>query len=136
VLGGVESCIPPANEFKATVDAVGGNPQFVSTSVIQLITVGGGAIGTTPTVKFENWRFPTPQPSGTVTGIVERAVGAAGQGTIAAHAGAANASGIATVRNRLNINVFFIYLGRPPNAFRKQTPRLQNCTQKVYYTNL
>jgi hypothetical protein len=59
-----------------------------------------------------------------VTGIIERAVGAAGQGTIAAHAGAANARGIATIKNRLNIDMFFISLGQPPSTVCTRTSRL------------
>jgi hypothetical protein len=63
------------------------------------------------TTKFENWLNPELQPLGGVTGMDDKDVGEAGQGTIAAHAGAANARGIATINSRLNIGVFFINLG-------------------------
>lgn len=61
-----------------------------------------------PTVKFRNWLDPLKQPVLGGVIIVDNDAGAP-HGTIDAHAGAANARGIATIKNRLNINVFFIY---------------------------
>ena len=109
---GVVRFIPPASAFKSILPAVGGVGQVVAASATELIV----PVVPDVTTKFVNWLNPELQPLGVVTGMVDKNVGEAGQGTIAAHVGAANARGIATINSRLNIGVFFINLGlNPPN---------------------
>jgi hypothetical protein len=103
---GVVRFIPPASAFKSIVLAVGGVGQVVAASVTPLIV----PVPPNVTTKFENWLNPELQPLGGVTGMDDKDVGEAGQGTIAAHAGAAIARGTATIKSRLNIGVFFIEL--------------------------
>src|SRR4029077_4242601 len=71
-----------------------------------------------PTRKLVNCKFPLlqpfPEPLGNVD--IRAVVGNTGQETIAAQAGAANARGIATTNNLLNIRMLFIILGQNPHA--------------------
>src|SRR5881227_1438342 len=101
------SLMPPASAFKSILAAVGGAAQVVATNATPLIV----PVVVDVTTKFENWLNPEVQPlgGGGVLPMVDKNVGEAGQGTIAAHAGAANARGIATIKS-LNIGVFFINL--------------------------
>src|SRR5579863_2995373 len=101
----VRAIPPPAAAFKSIVVLSGGVSQVVGASVTPLMMVSGAILELT--TKFENRSFPAKQPLGGVTGMADRAMGEAGQPV--AQAGAASARGITTIKNRLNINVFFIY---------------------------
>jgi hypothetical protein len=126
----------PAPEFPLRVIVLpsmeGGVGQVVGASVIPAMV----SVVPNVTTKLLNCIPPLTQPlPGDITDIADNACpGAAGHGVtpMDAHAGAANASGIATLKNRLNIRMFLIWLRILRTFLRTSAPRAEFCGLQNY----